>query len=681
MVYCGRPSKGCSNCRGRKIRCDQKAPGCGQCIKRQETCPGYRNITDLMFRDESLHVIKKAKARARRKSKGAIASPVSTPSGSEGRASVTPEPRARLSLVVPPTPGSVTISSSSAGGWGIIPYQNDDSSSLMSPDSGSWPGSPPVAQLYTLPPTCQEQGFAYFFSRYVTADETVSHQRFDFIRDVWKPSSPKVDCHVDVVLASMTAVGLMGLASTAQLPHLMDAARKSYGTALHLTNRALQDPADAVKDSTMLSVLILGVFEMMSENTPRTTTTIEAFQEHVNGAMALARMRGPAQFRTAAGRKMFSMLCQRVVVSCAQRNVPMPDSLIELWDDMVRASPAGSENAEERLLPLKMKVLQLRTEIKSGFLTDPATIVSRSLAIDHDIETMIAGLSPSWHYRAFRLPQQQQPQYHPAVYGDVYHLYPSIQHADAWNHIHCTRILILETVITVITRDLHGPAPTLDAAQYLEVHRTSQRKLEHILSDIIASVPQQLGLITTPPVGSIDSRMEVTHGNDDPHDINNNKPATSPLSTVEIRMTPSPPTSPSNTTSSPITTPIQNAPPPHSRGLTMLDVTGNSSLTPSSPLTGDSLEDNGVKEDDITGNANATEEAERYMLLVSATSTLVWPMYVGGMSSVCGAARRAYVIERMRTLYMETGIRQADVVAGLLERRAAREGDYNCAWG
>ncbi|RSM02497.1 hypothetical protein CEP52_007950 [Fusarium oligoseptatum] len=66
MVYCGKPSGGCSNCRLRKIRCDQKEPSCGQCEKRNQACPGYRNLVDLMFRDESSHVINKAaKTRSR----------------------------------------------------------------------------------------------------------------------------------------------------------------------------------------------------------------------------------------------------------------------------------------------------------------------------------------------------------------------------------------------------------------------------------------------------------------------------------------------------------------------------------------------------------------------------------------------------------------------------------------
>jgi hypothetical protein len=488
-----------------------------------------------------------------------------------------------------------------------------------------------MAQFYNLAPSCQESGLAYFFSRYVAADETPSHQKFDFVRDVWKPSSSASDAQIDSVLASMTAVGLMRWATSSQLPDLMDAARKSYGTALRLINHALQDPTEAVKDSTMLSILILGVFEMMSENTQR-TMTVEAFQEHVKGAEALALMRGPAQFKTRAGRRMFSMLCQRVIISCVQRNVPMPDSLIELWHNMCQT--AETESPSRRFMPLLFQVLQVRSKIHSGFLSDPETIVDRLLAIDQELEKLTAQLPPSWKYRAFEVKT-----YHPAVFGGICYLYSSLHHANVWNHILTTRILLLETVLSKISQDLASFCPTLDSTRYLDEYRKARRKLKHMVRDVTASIPQQLGLMN-PADGSIGSADGDS----------------APISTVEIRETPSPPTSPSSRSSdsaSAVYSPLSATGEPrlhcaphqqhHPSGLTILDVT--------------------------KAGGDVQDQAERYMLLVSATSTVVWPLFVVGMSSVCGAEMRAYVVERLRTVYMETGIRQADAVARLLEEQ------------
>ncbi|KAK2056129.1 C6 zinc finger domain-containing protein [Colletotrichum caudatum] len=53
MVFLGRPSEACGPCREGRLRCDQLQPGCTQCLRKQITCPGYRDPSDFYFRDET----------------------------------------------------------------------------------------------------------------------------------------------------------------------------------------------------------------------------------------------------------------------------------------------------------------------------------------------------------------------------------------------------------------------------------------------------------------------------------------------------------------------------------------------------------------------------------------------------------------------------------------------------
>ncbi|KAH8895108.1 hypothetical protein GQ53DRAFT_779886 [Thozetella sp. PMI_491] len=618
MVYCGKPSKGCSNCRERKIRCDQREPGCGQCEKRQQLCPGYRNLVDLMFRDESSHVIKKAKAKARKRGAATGIGDSEDSSSPETESSpffqsVPSRGRGSLSLITP--------ASRFSNQPGVMAdWSYDNSSLLPSPDSGSWPETPNFGNLlYNLAPTCQERGTAYFFSRYVTIDENACHQRFDFVYDVWKPGVLASDRQVDGVLASMTAVGLMGLANMTKSGELMDAARKSYGTALRLTNYALKNPVEAVKDTTMLSVLILGLFEMMTENTPRTA---KAFQEHVNGAAALAKLRGANQFRTAAGMKMFMMLCQRVMISCIQREVPMPETLVNLRREMGKFLDA-SDPTWQITTPI-YEVLQIRYDIKSGALTDPEVIIGRLVGIEDDFEKLIRRFPKSWHYRTFRVSRR-----HPAIFGDLCHLYPSMWHATVWNGIRTMRLLVLETILAEIHKDSESLVPRLMSDWYIEVFADAKSKAERMIEAINASVPQHLGL------------LNKGNGN-----LENLTPATTPISSVEVRQTPSPPTSPSSRASS---------------------SSAASSSGGESPRRKTKREPKGPTLIDPTRATSPEDESERFMLLASATNTLVWPLYMVGMSSLCTEPMKVYVIERLRTMYMETSLKQANDVANLLE--------------
>ncbi|KAJ4159360.1 uncharacterized protein LMH87_008265 [Akanthomyces muscarius] len=56
MVNRGRPSRDCLPCRKRKLRCDLRPDGCGQCSRAGIACIGYRTQEELRFRDQTQSV-------------------------------------------------------------------------------------------------------------------------------------------------------------------------------------------------------------------------------------------------------------------------------------------------------------------------------------------------------------------------------------------------------------------------------------------------------------------------------------------------------------------------------------------------------------------------------------------------------------------------------------------------
>ncbi|KAL6829064.1 hypothetical protein J3E69DRAFT_330289 [Trichoderma sp. SZMC 28015] len=58
MVYRG-PSKDCLPCRKRKLKCDLRKDGCGQCLRANISCFGYRDSNELIFRDQTRSVERK----------------------------------------------------------------------------------------------------------------------------------------------------------------------------------------------------------------------------------------------------------------------------------------------------------------------------------------------------------------------------------------------------------------------------------------------------------------------------------------------------------------------------------------------------------------------------------------------------------------------------------------------
>lgn len=55
------------------------------------------------------------------------------------------------------------------------------------------------------------------------------------------------------------------------------------------------------------------------------------------------------------------------------------------------------------------------------------------------------------------------------------------------------------------------------------------------------------------------------------------------------------------------------------------------------------------------------------MTLASASNTLLWPLYVLGMSSSCFQEKREYVMDRIDAIYRETKLEQAQTVCRFLE--------------
>ncbi|PVH92892.1 hypothetical protein DM02DRAFT_698066 [Periconia macrospinosa] len=53
MPFGGRPSDACEPCRKGRLRCDRVRPSCTQCLRKSITCFGYREVSLLLFKDES----------------------------------------------------------------------------------------------------------------------------------------------------------------------------------------------------------------------------------------------------------------------------------------------------------------------------------------------------------------------------------------------------------------------------------------------------------------------------------------------------------------------------------------------------------------------------------------------------------------------------------------------------
>lgn len=317
MVYCGKPSQGCGECRSRKIRCDQVKPVCSQCIRANRICPGYRDQLSLLFRDESQEVIRKARA--------------ASSSGKQTRGTRRRQ-HARNDAKEPAT--------------GDFSSDGSDRRQLRY--------SPLVEQPVST--SAKDQATCLFFRNFgwmgasflARADSRYSHSQ-----TVEAPVSNKA------MLASIAAVGMAALAGIKNSPPLRLAARSEYVQALRYTNAALSDPTQATSDATLTSVSLLAIFEVFTSRVPQ---SIENWTKHVHGATTLLELRGLRQLESDIGLLLFTQLRNKILISCLQRQAHVPPTIAE-FSKIVASMRSDAYRHADTLVEILIKLNNLRADI------------------------------------------------------------------------------------------------------------------------------------------------------------------------------------------------------------------------------------------------------------------------------------------------------------------------------
>lgn len=397
----------------------------------------------------------------------------------------------------------------------------------------------------------------------------------------------------------------------------LDAARKSYGQALRLTNAALRDPAAALKDTTMLSVLVLSIYETMSDHPGR--RSMAAWQQHINGAAALARTRGLGQFRSNAGVRMFMMQVSNTMISCIQNELPMPTDLIELRKQLMEVLGGAKAAPGWEICTPIYKILQLKYDIKQGRVTDLEEMLQTFSEAENDFETAVSLFPEAWQYDKFRLANRLRP----GFFSTTCHIYPNIHVATIWNGMRTCRMLILETLCEELHRRFARVPVASVPVSYQLAYQKAKFKLKKIGLAILATVPQHFGTV------SLSDHTLVK---------------LAPVSSAEEVWLPNPGSD---------------------WEVTLGESEGLDSGVPA--------DEEHFRHPSLSNPMQAQgpeAQAERYMLLASSTNGLVWPLYLVGLSTASTAAMRAFAVDRLHAVYKESGLLQAKHLADAVTRHS-----------
>ncbi|CAI7655041.1 unnamed protein product [Penicillium glandicola] len=611
MVYCGRPSTSCNNCRAKKRRCDKAVPECGQCCRMGQKCDGYRDPSSLIFRDESTQVINRARSKVSKRTLTAtptdrLSVERTAPGQAQNQQQYTSAPdyhASRSFNVVDETMlgmSDVDIGAGMFAGGNFIPelmsfhdpfnrdetglfsLHQDASPSVMPvsgdgpqsaasvpasvsgrrsrvgassvggddvaldqfPDDGSDRGdrqrlghnnftsSQPdvIARPFSLPLVVI--GLDFFLSHYIVRQSGPSSGFFDYVPAMLAQD----DGGKDMLEGAILAVGLSGLARTTSQADLLTRSMMMYTRTMERVNLALADPQAARRDSTIVSVLVLALYEFSK-------ASIDGWKHHTEGATSLLNLRGRSQFSTSTGLQIFKDVFSQLLTNCLRSGSPIPSSvrmlrieaanaisvsdpywlvcsgIVELLDLYQHISPggysffpkssgassgfaapsdssnspstaSGSSPASTSMISGPLKDANISIEHLERYL-------SQAFEIDYRLESTFSKCPSEWQYTA---KSNSSSNSHDPTRSrhDVNHIYHDVWIASVWNSMRICRILANHAISHLLLRGANTDNNWFFANNYADRLHQATQTIVRLRDEILASVPQLIGYATSP---------------------------------------------------------------------------------------------------------------------------------------------------------------------------------------
>jgi hypothetical protein len=252
--------------------------------------------------------------------------------------------------------------------------------------------------------------------------------------------------------------------------------RRKYGAALKRFNEALQDPNTARNPSTFESALLLDLFEKIMK--PDADVDVSNFA-HVQGALALVKLRGIEQFREETELKALMGLSQNATIYALSTGNPISEIVRN-----IRRHAAQFVDTSCPKWKLSDVILET-TDIDAEMIFSRSTSsppCSKSLELDRKLEEIALVAGPAWTYERKFISGHDPRRLVPDGFFPLYDVYPNRIITQMWNVLRVTRILLCEQVVsgTSYLKDE-------DAMRQIEGAKLT---ITSMIREILASVPQ-----------------------------------------------------------------------------------------------------------------------------------------------------------------------------------------------
>ncbi|KAE8443122.1 hypothetical protein EG329_002366 [Mollisiaceae sp. DMI_Dod_QoI] len=278
----------------------------------------------------------------------------------------------------------------------------------------------------------------------------------------------------DHLSLSIDAVSLAYLSHQVYSEAALTGARERYVSALRSTNKALQCTKSAATDTTLISSLILDLYEKITNVEPQGD---KSWTSHVNGALAIVNFRGLSKFQDNSGLKVLGRLSINLLISCVVSGAEVPTDL-----NIVRAYCGKFLDVNDpkwQLSDLMVSYASVCNQIRKGqFSVEQQISLTKELDSRH--QAFAFNMPLEWRFQTIYATISDQER----VWGKRIDKYADRHVTQTWNVSRLVRILLNESILEYCTTSPHR----------MMLEEMAKRNIKVLAEDICASAPQYLHL-------------------------------------------------------------------------------------------------------------------------------------------------------------------------------------------
>ena len=188
-------------------------------------------------------------------------------------------------------------------------------------------------------------------------------------------------------------------------------------------------------------------------------SSLRDWAQHINGAAAVIKLRGPEQIQTPVGRRMMITVTSSLLITCIYRAVPLPIHMQEYMEEALRI--VETPDPSFRIQEIMMRFATLRSDIVHKRITDPWKILNQALDLDAVLLKISSDPPPGWAFETIYTDTNTD-----IVYNGQYHLYYDYWMAQIWNALRTLRIMLNETIRSVLLAGFSARPPVFTGTQH-----------------------------------------------------------------------------------------------------------------------------------------------------------------------------------------------------------------------